>query len=276
MDDRLAKLLLEDNIVTRLKNAEGDIDLLQKLATIKSVDLQTLPIPGTTNPPQAVDPGGWDKSVQYNDGGLFGGDANFTWDKTLQVLTMIGSGAPNIQGTETSGLLISGGDAITTNAAGGAAGVIGGNGDGAGAGGEAGAQGGSGGITGNGGQASLIAGVGGATSGNGGKATLGAGSAFTGNGGEVDIYSGTSITSGNGGEINIQSGTGAGATGNGGDITLTPGDGAGAGVDGIVGINNSDLHILGTGATGLVLYDATLAAYYRITLDNGVLIITAV
>lgn len=46
IDDRLAKLLLEDNIITRLKQAEGDIDLLQKLATIKSVDLQTLPVPG--------------------------------------------------------------------------------------------------------------------------------------------------------------------------------------------------------------------------------------
>jgi hypothetical protein len=48
MDDRLAKLLLEDNILSIQKRDSARISLLEKLATIKSVDLQTLPVPGTT------------------------------------------------------------------------------------------------------------------------------------------------------------------------------------------------------------------------------------
>ena len=51
MDDRLAKYFYERNILTRLSEAESDIDLLQKLQTIKSVDLQTLPVPGDSTPP---------------------------------------------------------------------------------------------------------------------------------------------------------------------------------------------------------------------------------
>ena len=49
MDDRLAKLFYERNIMDRIQDAEEDIDLLQKLQAIKSVDLQTLP-PGETLP----------------------------------------------------------------------------------------------------------------------------------------------------------------------------------------------------------------------------------
>jgi hypothetical protein len=37
-----------------------------------------------------------------------------------------------------------------------------------------------------------------------------------------------------------------------------------------------DLKLLGAGLNGLILYDVTLAGYYRLTLDNGVLILTAV
>ena len=35
-------------------------------------------------------PGGADTQVQYNDGGAFGGDANWTWDKTNLIMTMEG------------------------------------------------------------------------------------------------------------------------------------------------------------------------------------------
>lgn len=40
---------------------------------------------GTTSP------GGSDTQVQFNDGGAFGGDANFTWDKTSNYLTIKGN-----------------------------------------------------------------------------------------------------------------------------------------------------------------------------------------
>jgi hypothetical protein len=38
----------------------------------------------------STDPAGSDTHVQYNDGGAFGGDANFTWDKTTKELTVGG------------------------------------------------------------------------------------------------------------------------------------------------------------------------------------------
>jgi hypothetical protein len=247
MDDRLAKLLLEDNILSIQKRDSARISLLEKLATIKSVDLQTLPIPGTTNPPLAVDPGGWDKSVQYNDNGLFGGDANLIWDKTTQALTIkANSGTSTLLGVSdgsSTGLNLSGGNATGTDVEGGVMQIYGGK-----ASGDA----------------------------PGGAVYIWAGDAVgIGGGGKVEIKSGVGgATSGDGGEILLTAGN-ADVSGNGGSIALTPGLGAGAGVDGIVGVN-SDLHILGTGATGIVLYDTTLAGYYRITLDNGVLIITAV
>jgi len=39
-------------------------------------------------------PGGDDTQIQFNDGGSFGGDANFTWDKTTSILSLgnIGTG----------------------------------------------------------------------------------------------------------------------------------------------------------------------------------------
>jgi hypothetical protein len=224
MDDRLAKLLLEDNILSIQKRDSARISLLEKLATIKSVDLQTLPIPGTTNPPLAVDPGGWDKSVQYNDGGLFGGDANFTWDKTAQTLTMIGTGAPNILGTETNGLLFYGGDATTADTAGGFNVIGGGTGNGTGTGGTAGMSGGKGGDTGNGGIAIISGGNSGDTDGDGG---------------DVEIDGGLAVV---------------GHDGNGGSIILTPGTGEGAGVDGRIYLNGSTngIQIDTTGALTLL------------------------
>ena len=37
-----------------------------------------------------TDPGGANTNVQYNDGGMFGGDANFVWNSTNQALTVTG------------------------------------------------------------------------------------------------------------------------------------------------------------------------------------------
>jgi len=37
-----------------------------------------------------TDPGGADTNIQYNDGGMFGGDANLTWDKTGQEMVVLG------------------------------------------------------------------------------------------------------------------------------------------------------------------------------------------
>lgn len=50
MDDRVARLLFEDNFLQKQKKDEADIALLQKLATQGSVILQTLPVPGVIPP----------------------------------------------------------------------------------------------------------------------------------------------------------------------------------------------------------------------------------
>lgn len=41
--------------------------------------------------PSAVTPGGSDTQIQFNDGGSFGGDADFTWDKTINALSVTGT-----------------------------------------------------------------------------------------------------------------------------------------------------------------------------------------
>jgi len=49
-------------------------------------------ITGLTGPTGVAVPAGADKQVQFNDGGAFGGDADFTWDKTANTLTVNGRG----------------------------------------------------------------------------------------------------------------------------------------------------------------------------------------
>lgn len=41
----------------------------------------------------ATAPGGANTNIQYNDSNIFGGDANFTWDKTTQIFSVLGSGS---------------------------------------------------------------------------------------------------------------------------------------------------------------------------------------
>lgn len=55
------------------------------------------------------------------------------------------------------------------------------------------------------------------------------------------------------------------------DLVINPKE-VGSGVLSVLG----DIRATGTGAEGLILYDTTLAGYYRITLDNGVVVITAI
>ena len=54
-----------------------------------------------TNLPAGGSPGGLDTQIQFNDGGVFNGDAEFTWNKTTDTLTVTGdiSGSGNISGS---------------------------------------------------------------------------------------------------------------------------------------------------------------------------------
>lgn len=57
--------------------------------------------PFTVKLDTVTDPAGSDTQVQFNDGGVFGGDAHFTYDKTNDVLH-----THKIAGDATDGLII--------------------------------------------------------------------------------------------------------------------------------------------------------------------------
>lgn len=175
--------------------------------------------------------GGADTNVQYNDGGVLAGDANFTWDKTAQML-VINSTLASPAGVA---LNLSGGDGGATDDGGGINITSGDGGGTSGDGGAIGVQAGSAtGADSNGGEI-LISPGGGTGTGDGGDllSTAGTGGA-TGNGGEIQFTGGVGgVTSGDGGNLSLQGGAANGG-GDGGDITLTPGAGEGGGVDGVI------------------------------------------
>ncbi len=104
-------------------------------------------------------PGGSDTQVQFNDGGTFGGDTGFTWDKTSNILTI---GLENALGTLKSA------SAVSANTNGGTLYFAGGDGLGSGNGGTFLIQGGSGGVTdGSGGDVSISGGTKGGVGNNG-------------------------------------------------------------------------------------------------------------
>lgn len=169
-------------------------------------------------------PGSPDTSVQFNDGGSFGGDADFTYDKTTNTLNL---GATDIVSTLSTGGTFNievGGDGepftvttangTTSGSTGGLMNFLAGNGNGAGDGGGFGMTGGDGGATGDGGTFSLYGGNGGLTSGEGGDITLNAGNVqgSSGNGGAVSINGGYGVN--NGGYIELAPGLGDAANGN--------------------------------------------------------------
>ena len=170
----------------------------------------------------AGSPGGATTQVQFNDAGSFGGDADFTWDKTNNILTL-GSAAttPFIRspagtgGSDGVGLFIKPGD-----------------GNGAGAGGLLFLIGASAGATGVGGGISLQPGDGGSTSGAGGDTTIGAGSATSGAGGATNISAGQGV-GGVGGQLGLTAGASNHSSGA-GHAFLRGGDNSSSGVGGDV------------------------------------------
>jgi len=147
-----------------------------------------------------VSPGGSDTQVQFNDGGVFGGDDGFKWDKTNNILTI---GTTAVEG------YIGSPSAASANTDGAALRIFAGSGDGTGTGGILTVTAGGGGETGNGNYAALIGGYGGNTSGNGGAS-------YT--------QGGNATTSGHGGNAYLAAGAGVGGAGkHGGHCMLQPG-----------------------------------------------------
>ncbi len=162
-----------------------------------------------------------DTSIQWNNAGAFGGDADMTWLAATNVMTLGSTGTP---------ATIIGGTAATSTSDGAALTVKGGlGGSSSGNGGAVTVIGGVP-IAGTGGSVSILGGDGVGTSKFGGDVTIqgGIGIATTGDGGIIRINGGAA-NGGGGGAVNITGGTSTAAGGSGGQIVLQAGQGRSTG-----------------------------------------------
>lgn len=237
--------------------------------------------------PSGGAPGGSDTQVQFNDSSAFGGDADFTWSKTTNVMTLgsvatagsivspagsssagaalsitagAGAGAGNAGGALTASagtaadgaggaLNLNGGTAVGTNRAGGVASVTAGASTGSATAATASLLGGSAGAgTGTGGIANVSGGTGG-NGGTGGALSLnsGAGNGTAGASGAVTLTSGATVD-GATGALAISTGNATGTSHAGGAITITAGNSTTAVTGGAVTITAGTGGATGQGA----------------------------
>ena len=211
---------------------------------------QYLSADGTfTTPTATVTPAGLDTQIQYNNAGVLGANANFTYSSTLNTLSLgpqTGTATFTTRAPTTaqnpSTFVIAAQNSIRTagTSPGGPLTLRSGNGrpTGAGAGGALSITSGNAGTTGDGGAINLTAGAGGTTSGNGGAINITGGSPTSGLGGDINITSGPAAflylnggnnPNGNGGDVRGQAGQGSGAgVANGGNFLFTGGQANGA------------------------------------------------
>lgn len=169
-------------------------------------------------------PGGADTDIQFNDSGSFGGESNFTFDKTTKTMTI---------GVENDVAHIRAPNATTTDSPGGELQIKSGAGDGGGIGGTLELSAGDGGNNNDGGTVFI----------DGGDATAADPKGGTGTGGGVQITSGAGgATSGSAGDISLDAGNAQGTDSNGGNINISAGDKTGSGVAGkiLLSSGNSD------------------------------------
>lgn len=111
-DDHQATLELQPSghLIFDATNTEGDASirfsaelhtLLLTAAGAFTLDGVSVCLEDGTNCPSGGAAGGSDTQVQFNDGGAFGGDADYTWNKTTNVLA-VGSGGSLVGGNSTS------------------------------------------------------------------------------------------------------------------------------------------------------------------------------
>lgn len=157
-------------------------------------------------------PGGSDTQIQFNDGGSFGGDANFYYDSSGLFEVGFGDGF-NAEIALASGaggdIDLVAGNATAVNDTGGDVFLNSGNAFGSGgAGGQMFIQAGDGNGAGHGGSIDIISGDGGASGGDGGNIEIDGGNGQgSGNGGTINIKGGNKDTSGIIGDVTIGRGT---------------------------------------------------------------------
>lgn len=161
-------------------------------------------------------PGGSDTQVQFNDGGSFGGDSDFTWNKTTNSLTITSAYRFNDDSTPST-KLIAVDDQAAADTHGNPVLAVAGKGNGTAVGGSYTVRGGAADNIGTGGAVTIQGGQGGVTSGSGGG---------------VDIMSGAPDGSGNSGRVSVITRDGTGTNKNGGDFLIELGAGTGSGTDG--------------------------------------------
>ena len=213
-----------------------------------------------------ITPAGADTQIQYNNAGVLGASANFTYSSALNTLSLgpaTGTATFTTRAPSTaqnpSTLVVAAQNSIRTagTSPGGALTLRSGNGrpTGAGGGGALAITSGNAGTTGTGGAINITSGNGGTTSGNGGAITILGGSATSGLGGNVTVQAGPAASlfltggnnsNGNGGSITGSAGQGAGAgVANGGSFTFTGGAATGA-----LGGDGGSLFFRGGGGSG--------------------------
>lgn len=178
--------------------------------------------------PSTGSPGGATTNIQYNDAGAFGGEGDFTWNSSTNVMGLGSAATPPFINAPTNA-----GAGINLTVRGGAA---------SGAGNAAGDVLIRGGVPadGAGGDVSVTAESGVGTNRGGGSITLSAG-ANTGNAtsGNVSIFSGAGgATSGPAGSISLVAANGGAPNGNGGNLILQAGNPSGSGTQGALQLIN--------------------------------------
>lgn len=200
-------------------------------------------------------PGGADTQIQYNDGGAFGGDADLTWNKTTNVMTVGSFATPGtIQGPTSTGTDV--GAPLTIKAGAGATGSTGKGGNLLVIGGA------SNNVSGDGGNATLQGGASGSGTGVGGLVNITGGVGTNGVGGSVNIQAGTTASFANGAAVNITGGSAGTASTAGGTVTIKGGPGNSGGAGGPVIVQGGNAGATGNGG------DASLLAG-TVTAGNG-------
>ena len=224
--------LAQINALAQVVDLNGQAEALSYLAEI-SKQIQALESAPPFSAPPAVTPASPTTSVQFNNGGAFGGSANFTYVTGTNTFTVGPAGATTTietlapTGATIAGTLrLRGKNASAVNGAGGSLQFVGGTGTGTNAGGGFSFTGGSGGATGGGfnlisgagtalgGSVVLESGNGTGAAGTGGRFFLNAGAGIV-DGGAFEMNGGQS-TNGIGGGYLLQSGFSI--NGNGGDF----------------------------------------------------------
>lgn len=187
--------------------------------------------------PVVTGPAGANTQIQFNNSGVLGASADFTFNSGTRTLNIGSTGAflmepvVNAAGAGRGLTIRSGGSSLAGNS-GGALDMRAGASNGAATGATVFLTGGSGGTTGLGGAVQIAGGAGGSTSGQGGAITITGGAPTNGIGGSVSMLGGNGVgTNRAGGTAGVNGGDGIGS-GAGGLASLTGGNGAGTGLGG--------------------------------------------